>query len=73
LGGGVFRWRGVTIQTAGGQMVLVAVLQNGCGADELAAQLGRVPDLNGRWNGLEGQLVGIPTEATPSVYAATEV
>jgi hypothetical protein len=43
LGGGVFRWRGVTIQTAGGQMILVAVLENGWGEDELAARQGKCP------------------------------
>jgi hypothetical protein len=56
LGGEIFRWRGITIQTAGGQMVLVAVPENGWGEDELAAKLGRVLD-NGRRNGLESQLV----------------
>jgi hypothetical protein len=62
LGGGVFHWRGVTIQTAGGQMVLVAVLENGWGEDELAAKLGRVLDLNGRRNRLESWVVGILAE-----------
>ena len=64
LGGGVFCWRGVTIQTAGGQ---VAVLENGWGEDELAAKLGRVLDLNGRRSGLETQLVGISAEAIRAV------
>jgi hypothetical protein len=67
LGGGVFRRRGVTIQTAGGQMVLVAVLENGWGEDELAAKPGRVLDLNGRRDGLESQLVGILAEAIQAV------
>ena len=67
LGGGVFPCRGVTIQAPGGQMVLVAVLDNGWGEDELAAKLGRVLDLNGRRNGLERQLVGILAEAIQAV------
>ena len=73
LGGECFRWHGVTIQTTRGQMALVAVLENGWGEGELAAKPGRVLDLNGWRNGLQGQLVSIPTEATPPVYAATEV
>jgi hypothetical protein len=48
LGGGVFRRRGVTIQIAGGQMVLVAVLENGRGEDELATELGRVLNVD-KW------------------------
>ncbi|HUX76695.1 MAG TPA: hypothetical protein VMY40_08665 [Anaerolineae bacterium] len=48
-------------------MVLVAVLDNGWGEDELAAKLGRVLDLNGRRNGLERQLVGILAEAIQAV------
>ena len=67
LGGGVFRWRGITIQTAGGQMVLVAVLENGWGEDELTAKLGRALDLNGWRNGLESQLVAILAEAIQAV------
>ena len=54
----VFRWRGVTIQTASGQTVPVAMLENGCGEDELAVKLGRVLGLDGRRNGLERQLMG---------------
>jgi hypothetical protein len=34
-------------------MVLVAVLENGCDEDELAAKLGRVLDLNRQTSGLE--------------------
>jgi hypothetical protein len=62
LGGGVFRRRGVTIQIAGGQVVLVVVLENGWGEDELAANLGQVLDLNRQTSGLERQLVGILAE-----------
>jgi hypothetical protein len=62
LDGGVFRWRGVTIQAGGGQMVLIAVLENRWSEDELATRLGQVLDLNGRRNGLERQLVGILAE-----------
>jgi hypothetical protein len=61
LGGGVFRWHGVTIQAAGGQMVLMAVLDYRWGEEELAAKLGCVLDLNGRKNGLESQLVSTLT------------
>jgi hypothetical protein len=50
-----------------GQMILVAVLENGWGEDELAAKLGRVLDLNRRRNGLGSQLVGILAEAIQAV------
>jgi hypothetical protein len=45
-----WRW---PIYTANGQMVLVAVFENGWGPNELAAKPGRVLDLNGRKNRLE--------------------
>ena len=64
-GRGVFRWRGVT--SAGSQMILVTVLENGWSEDELAAKLERVLDLNARRNGLESQLVGILAEAIQAV------
>jgi hypothetical protein len=67
LSGEVFRRRGVSIQAARCQAVLVAMLENGWGEDELAPKLGRVLDLN-RWRlGLESQLVGILAEATQAV------
>jgi hypothetical protein len=73
LGGGRFTWAGV-FRSGGGyltdwppandsQMVLIAVLENGWGEDELAAKLRRVLDLNGRKNGLESLLVNIQAEA----------
>ena len=67
MGGGVFRWRGVTIQISGCQMVLVAAHDNRWGEDELAAKRGRVLDLNGRRNGLERQSLGILAEAIQAV------
>ena len=48
-------------------MVLVAVLENGWGEDELTAKLGRALDLNGWRNGLESQLVAILAEAIQAV------
>jgi hypothetical protein len=47
--------------------VLVTVFENGWGPDELAAKPGRVLDLNGRRNGLEGQLVDILAAAIQAV------
>jgi len=48
-------------------MVLVAVLDNRWGEEELAAKLGRVLDLNGRRNGLERPTVGILAQAIQAV------
>ena len=67
LGRGTFPLARRHHQIAGGQTVLVAVLENGWGEDELAAKLERVLDMNGWRNGLESQLVGILAEAIQAV------
>ena len=48
-------------------MILVAVLENGWGEDELVAKLGRVLDLNGRRNELERRVVCILVGAIRTV------
>jgi hypothetical protein len=52
------------MQNAGGQMILVAVLEDGWDKHELAANLGRVLDLNKRQDELNNQSMSILPKAS---------